>query len=179
MTPFPKEVPQAEMTTIEWLHDNAPGFCELSGEERDAIMQFSLLWSLFEARALGAQGNAGSILRAAERWADKGLLTAQTFAPALSYFRNRYLADGAFTCHFDQLHLRNNDRPELVKKVLQCEPADIAEVAAALLIIIYRLRNNLFHGIKWAYEIRGQYENFTHASAVLMQAIELHQKSLE
>ena len=31
---------------------------DLSGGERDAIMQFSLLWSLFEARVLDTNGNA-------------------------------------------------------------------------------------------------------------------------
>ena len=56
--------------------------------------------------------------------------------------------------------------------------ADVAEVAAALLIIVYRFRNNLLHGVKWAYEIRGQFENFRHANAVLMQAIELHEQSV-
>jgi hypothetical protein len=46
------------------------------------------------------------------------------------------------------------------------EAADLSEVAAALLIIVYRLRNNLFHGVKWAYEIQGQLENFNHGNAV-------------
>lgn len=32
------------------------------------------------------------------------------------------------------------------------------------------LRNNLFHGLKWAYGMRGQRDNFIHASRVLMLA---------
>ena len=60
--------------------------------------------------------------------------------------------------------------------MLKNDAADTAEVAAALLIIVYRFRNNLFHGVKWAYEIRGQFENFSYANAVLMQAIELQQQ---
>ena len=49
------------MNTIDWLCNNAPGFRDLSGGERDAIMQFSLLWSLFEARTLDTNGNADAI----------------------------------------------------------------------------------------------------------------------
>jgi len=36
------------------------------------------------------------------------------------------------------------------------------------LVIIYRLRNNLFHGDKWSYNLQGQYENFTKANEFLM-----------
>lgn len=36
-----------------------------------------------------------------------------------------------------------------------------AEVLAGLLLVIYRLRNNIFHGPKSAYGIQGHYDNFT------------------
>ncbi|HEX8678690.1 MAG TPA: hypothetical protein VF683_01920, partial [Chthoniobacterales bacterium] len=48
-----------------------------------------------------------------------------------------------------------------------------ADVLKTLLLIILRLRNNLFHGVKWQYLLYDQFENFTHANAVLMPAIEL------
>jgi hypothetical protein len=35
-------------------------------------------------------------------------------------------------------------------------------------------RNNLFHGAKWAYGLRDQRENFTHANTVLMRLLERH-----
>lgn len=165
------------MNAIDWLCDNAPGFRELSADERNAIMEFSLLWSLFEAKSLNTHGNAATILAAARHWAERGLLTAQTFEPALSYFRDRYYGDAEFTYHFEHLHFRRADRQELVESVLKGEDRNLAEIAAALLIIVYRYRNNLFHGVKWAYEIRGQYENFTYANTVLMQAIKLHDRS--
>ena len=44
----------------------------------------------------------------------------------------------------------------------------------ALLMIVWRLRNNLFHGAKWAYGLRDQRENFTHANSVLMRLLERH-----
>ena len=166
------------MNAIDWLQERAPGFRDLSGDERDAIMHFSLLWSLFEAKALNTHGNARSILAVTKRWANQGLLADDSFNPEFAYFQNRYYADGDFTYHFDQLHLRQADHSDLVKRVLKNDAADLAEIAAALLIIVYRFRNNLLHGVKWAYEIRDQFENFSHANAVLMQAIELHEQSV-
>lgn len=48
-----------------------------------------------------------------------------------------------------------------------------ADVLKALLLIILRLRNNLFHGVKWQYFLQDQFENFSHANGVLMPAIGL------
>ena len=50
---------------------------------------------------------------------------------------------------------------------------DAWEDAAGLLIVVYRLRNNLFHGLKWAYAIRGQHANFGNANTALARALEL------
>ena len=57
------------------------------------------------------------------------------------------------------------------------EEAQPAERVAAVLIIVYRFRNNLFHGEKWEYQLEGQLENFQQASSVLVQAIEWHRAS--
>jgi hypothetical protein len=164
-----------QMSIIKWLEENALGFRDLAEEERSAIMQFSFLWSLFEAKALNTHGNANAILRVSERWEEAGLLTDQTFKRELAYFQNRYCAEGGFTYHFDHLHLRPPDKPDLVQRVLKGEEEDLSEIAAAVLIIVYRFRNNLFHGVKWSYQIRGQLENFNHANAILMQAVDLHE----
>lgn len=163
------------MDAIRWLEENALGFRDLSQEERSAIMQFSFLWSLFESKALNTNGNVDAILAVSERWAEQGLLTDQTFKRELAYFQNRYCRDGTFTYHFDHLHLRHNNEPDLVRRVLKGEAEDLSEVAAAVLIVVYRFRNNLFHDVKWSYQIQGQLENFQQANAVLIQAIELHE----
>ena len=43
-----------------------------------------------------------------------------------------------------------------------------------LLMIVWRFRNNLFHGAKWAYQLRDQRENFTQANSILMRMLEQH-----
>lgn len=60
------------------------------------------------------------------------------------------------TEYFAGLHLRRNDNFALVSEVLKGANRNHADGVAALLIVVLRLRNNLFHGVKWAYGIRGQ-----------------------
>lgn len=163
------------MIGMEWLNRYAPGLQALTPEERDAITHFSFLWTMFEARVLETRASANAIVKTSRRWGGNGLLAADTFGDELAYFRHRYVADGTFTRHFYHLHLRRSDAPALVKGVLIGEDAPPEEIAAAVLIIVYRFRNNLFHGVKWSYELQGQLKNFTHANAALMRAIEMHE----
>jgi hypothetical protein len=161
------------MSAIEWLERNAPGFANLSRDERELIMHFSLLWSLFEGDVLNASAGVKSIEQAVAIWNERGLITQQTFSGQLAYFRDRYYANGAFTDRFDHLHLDRSGNPQVVLDVLSGGTTEPEKVACALLIIVLRFRNNLFHGEKWAYELRGQKENFTHANTILMRVIEL------
>lgn len=41
----------------------------------------------------------------------------------------------------------------------------------ALLMVVYRLRNNLVHGPKWQDTFRDQHDNFRHANAFLRKAL--------
>lgn len=107
-----------------------------------------------------------------DKWKSDGRLNIVPFAENLAYFRNRYFNQGGFTEHFQGLMLRQNDSPELVSAVLRGDNSNDSDAVSALLIIVFRLRNNLFHGVKWAYGIRGQLGNFTNASTVLMAALD-------
>lgn len=162
------------MNPIDWLCAKAPGFSNLSENERTAIMHFSLLWSFFEAEALHTKASAESILALVHKWASNGRLNIVPFTTSLTYFRDRYFNQGTFTEHFHGLNLRRNDSPDLVEAVLKGENKNDADSVSVLLIIVFRLRNNQFHGVKWAYGIRNQLDNFTNANTVLMVALETH-----
>jgi hypothetical protein len=162
------------MNPIKWLCEKAPGFNALSKEEREAIMHFSLLWSFFEAKALNTNATANRILALVHKWASDGCLDITLFNSSLAYFRNRYFNQGKVTANFSGLKLRSNDNPALVGAVIRGENTNPADCVAVLLIIILRLRNNLFHGVKWAYDICGQLDNFTNANAALIAAMETH-----
>ncbi len=161
------------MNPVEWLEANIPEFVNLPEADRQAIFHFAVLWSLFEDRALENSASANAIVGIVNQWDREGRLEFGAFENDLEYFRKRYFVEGEPTHYFAGLHLRGNDHPALVRAVLQRENNHPADCTAALIIVVYRLRNNLFHGVKWAYGIQGQLDNFTHANEVIMNALSL------
>jgi hypothetical protein len=157
---------------MDWLQAKVPGFNHLSQDERDAITDFSLLWSLFESRVLNTHGTAQAIREVADQWRGRRAFDTNIVDNELAYFRQRYYADGQFTEAFDHLHLRRSDRKDSVRAVLDGRENDPFICLAAALIIVFRYRNNLFHGIKWQYDLRNQLPNFTAANSILMKVLE-------
>jgi hypothetical protein len=49
----------------------------------------------------------------------------------------------------------------------------------AVLIVVHHLRNNLFHGLKWAYGLRGQQANFQQAHNTLKNAMTIAEQRRE
>lgn len=158
----------------QWLEARAPGFANLPSADRHAIFDFAFLWSLFEARAMGNFATANGIRERIDAWATEGTLRADAYDSELSYFRDRYFANGALTYRFEYLNLRRADHPALVQAVIEGRNNDPRDRMLCLLMIVWRLRNNLFHGEKWAYELRDQRDNFGHANSVLMRILEDH-----
>lgn len=156
----------------DWLNINAPGYDRLSNEEKDAIMHFSLLWSLFEAQVLNTSASANSIQEKINSWNERGLINSESFESFKDYFINRYVDNGELNARFPHLHLRTRDKPDLVQAVLKGENDNINDVVTALLIIVFRYRNNFFHGIKWAYNFHDQLDNFNTANNLLMKVVE-------
>lgn len=157
-----------------WLSEKAPGFKHLPAQDRNAIFHFAFLWSLFEAKVMDNFARADRIREKVDEWTVAGTLEAALYDEELHYFRRRYFANGALTHHFPYLDLRAADHPELVRAVIEGANNDPRDRVLALLMIVWRLRNNLFHGAKWAYELRGQLDNFNHANTVLMRVLERH-----
>ena len=137
-------------------------------------MEFSLLWTYFEATHVQANASGRSIVALAKKMDASGSIDADRLLPLMAYFCARYVHAGEFTHHFDGLHLRNGDNPELVANVLLGKANSPYELLVCALTIVYRYRNNLFHGLKWAYGIRDQRKNFEVASALLIAVMEMH-----
>ncbi len=157
-----------------WLNANAPGYENLNPEEREAITNFSLLWSLFEAQVLNTSASSKSIEAKIKSWSDGGHLKAVEFDGYKNYFINRYITSGELNNKFDHLHLRKGDNPDLIISVLKGTENDVSSVVSAMLIIVLRYRNNFFHGIKWAYQFKDQLNNFNTANNLLMRVIEIN-----
>ncbi len=164
------------MSAIPWLEQHAPGFSGLSATARGLLTDFALLWSLFESEVLNSAASVNIIEQAVHRWNHAGILSPQIFSAAAGYFKGRYYAGGAFTYRFDHLHLDRSGNPQVVRDVLSGQDSAPASIASAVLIIVFRYRNNLFHGEKWVYQLQEQEQNFSHANQALMNAIELNRQ---
>ncbi len=154
---------------IEWLRAQV-GF-NLPQPDVQAILDFALLYSLFEAKALNEDGSPVRIIEAVERWHAAQRLQLEPFQASYDYFKDRYFPGGQEGPRFAELNLSAVHRPRVALALSDPNATPMAAVTAVLLIV-NRLRNNLMHGPKWAYGLVGQGDNFRNANLALMAALD-------
>jgi len=159
------------MISIEEIENIAPGVANLSKSEHDVLCRFTLLWTLFEAQALDNEGSVRKITSVVNE-IEPQVIKESWFNEQLHYFMNRYIENGKTNYRFEHLHLRKNDNPELIELVLLGKTEDIVDQLIVCLTIVFRFRNNFFHGIKWAYGLQEQFENFEQATRLLKTCLE-------
>lgn len=133
-------------------------------KELASVKDFSLIWNVFEKEVCN---NNCSVQRLKEK-IDSVKIDINDFVIFLKYFKNRYSADGIINERFEYLHFRPNDKRELVESVILGVNTDPQDIVLALSIIVYRFRNNMFHGLKNMQEIDKQNENFENANGILV-----------
>ena len=146
----------------EWINNRfGTNFTE---NDLQSIKDFALIWNIFENVVCNNNCSVGILT---ER-----LLPVQfelnEFNDSLEYFKHRYITDGLLNGRFEYLNFRHNDRRELVEDVLLGNNNEISTIVLALSIIVYRFRNNLFHGLKEIRFIDQQQTNFENANLVLI-----------
>ncbi|WP_316840058.1 hypothetical protein [Pedobacter gandavensis] len=146
---------------INWINHRFG--INLNANDLESIKDFSLIWNIFERFV--CQNNF-SIQGVEQAIATKNINRAE-FQPQLEYFRNRYISNGMVNLKFHNLHLRANDRSAFVESVLKGNANADLEVILGMVIIVYRYRNNLFHGIKDIQVIDQQKGNFDNANIFL------------
>jgi hypothetical protein len=157
--------------------DTIPGYPDLPKREKELIDMFSILWPLCEERCFQTRANPKKIYEFSHSSSEVGPEVQACY----DYFRIRYtqgpkaierleaLCPGGGGC------IKVEGRPALtVKDALQnffaSDPTDVEKLRCVLLVV-YRLRNNLYHGTKLA-TLSGQEDNFRHALAVANWCIE-------
>lgn len=83
------------------------------------------------------------------------------------------MREGRLVGKFDSLNLRGNDNVSVVEGVLLGRENSPGAILICCLTIVLRYRNNLFHGMKWAYGIQGQKGNFMIANQILIRTAEM------
>ncbi len=160
------------MDISEYLERKGLGYKHLSEDERKAISNFSLMWSLFEAQLLEENASSRKIISKCEEWEESDGIDEQLINDHLAYFQARYIENGEPNCRYKHLNLRGNDAPDMISGVLKGEINDLTSRMSCCLIIILRFRNNYFHGIKWAYQFANQRENFDRSCNLLAMCLD-------
>ena len=146
---------------IEWINNKfGTNFTE---EQLKNIKNFSLLWNIFENLVCENNCNVNRL----EQRLNTVEFELADFQKNFEYFKNRYTENGTTNIRFENLNFRNGDRKEFVANVLLGNDNVTSDIVLALTIIIYRYRNNLFHGLKNFMRIDQQEENFRNANQVL------------
>jgi hypothetical protein len=125
---------------------------------------------------LGASASPKTIRDKINTWKVTELLKPEEFEKYKDYFVKRYIEGNNTNDKFENHLFRPREDPKLkicVRSVLKGETEDISDIMTALLIIVYRYRNNFFHGNKWAYKFEGQLNNFEIANELLMKIMEI------
>jgi hypothetical protein len=164
----------------DWLKKNAIGGVDLSAEASASVASFTTMWNLFEGVLCDNHATVSEFERIAQ---DLGrgpmdLRSTDELDLCLSFWTFRYRTPEGFSNRFAGLSFRRNDRREHVEQVLLGELQTPQEKVLALLIIVYRLRNNLFHGLKTIATLNDQIPNLEMACRCLAAVFELSRSHL-
>lgn len=149
-----------------WLKSNLHGYADLHPEIKRVMLYFSVAWSLFEHKALGDE----SVRQGIDNFLIERIpldLDLRPFQPAMQHFVGRYVEEGKTNEAFEDLVRGNLDLKEYIRPVLIGERSRSRTQIQALLFIIYCLRNNMIHGVKWRWGYQNQLNNLDHSIGVL------------
>jgi hypothetical protein len=146
---------------LEWINRKfGTDITELALNE---IKDFTLLWNIFDNTVFRSVFSIAKLEREIQRWN----FDFNLFRDIFLYFQNRYIEHNITNERFVNLNFRQNDREELVRDALLDNNVTENEKILAIGIIVYRFRNNLFHGVKDFHFLNDQRENFAQANSYL------------
>ena len=152
-------------TMIEWINNRFG--TSFTKEQLINIKDFSLLWNIFENLVCENNCNVNRL----EQRLNLVEFEFADFQENFEYFKGRYTENGTTNARFENMNFRNGDRKEFVANMLLGNDNLTSHIVLALTIIVYRYRNNLFHGLKNFRQIDQQEENFRNANQVLISIL--------
>lgn len=163
-----------QFDATKWLAENTHGGTELSPEAREAVANFTTMWNFFESTLCENRASVAALTRISERFdADRVAPdTNQALEECLAFWQFRYRTPHGFGRRFEGLYFRPNDKRAHVEAVLNGGTDNPRDRLLALMIIVFRLRNNLFHGLKSLEMLNDQVENLATASRCLAAVME-------
>lgn len=164
--------PQQFFDAHAWARSSLREAPTLQPATLDVVAGFTFLWNLFEGITCHGHVSVPKLREVAERIADSPLLAQNIVEHSLSFYRFRYLNGDQMQRRFYGLNFRQNDKQELIEAALKGLEPNLAAQLHALLIIVYRIRNNMFHGLKSVHIWDDQAQNISEAARILSVALE-------
>lgn len=151
-----------------WINEYTSPTMPTTAEVLGPILQFSLMWNLFERDTRKRNANPNSIEKSVRDSFSAGLLHGAQFNEHLEYFRSRSTQNGRdVETYFLALLLTDEKAKRVVRGVLEGTLTDPKNVVHALLLIAHRIRNNLFHGNKEVAMLHSQVGLFKTVNSLL------------
>jgi len=161
---------------LKWIMDFFGNGVDLKTEGIDRVRNFSLLWNLFETYACNKRADINSISQAVDNINEREPITSELISDHIDYFSNRYFnKDGTPKEIFEGLKFRQGQNDQAAKQQVNNTLTRVqdkpVENLKSLLFILYRFRNNLFHGEKEVIHLNGQIDNFIIANDLLTKVL--------
>ena len=154
---------------IEWINRKIINEGEkIEPNDVEEIRDFTLLWNLFENICCNKFAKIDEINNLIDSKIDNFDENNEIFTETFEYFYQRYQDKYRFIA----LNFNNKAMEKLASKILSDTYTDKNNKLKFIMSVIYRYRNNLFHGEKQMRYIRLQKENFKIANKFLMYFIE-------
>lgn len=165
--------PRLDQPEKQWLASRI-FYQDIDESRLTSIFYFTLIWNIFE-RAF-CNRDAKINVYAPCLALDYAGRIEQKLNYAWIYFHQRYVANNGPTHLFYSFEFKPKDKKDVVLETLiKNETATPVEKLEVQLRIIFRLRNNLYHGEKEAARLYEQNENFRQANLLLMAIIDASQ----
>lgn len=139
---------------------------DLKFEDNKVVWEFVVLWNLFEHRICDDYFKPNEVDKYAAG------ISQDSIDEVFSFFKNRYVSGSETNENFESLFPPHKTRKEEVANFLLMKGTSKLTTVAVSILIVYRVRCNLFHGIKTTEMWEKQQELFKNANRLLLSILQ-------
>ena len=151
---------------------------EFNEQNIKEILYFTLIWNIFENECCDREAKISTHPK--EIAQNINGVSEERINQIFDYFKNRYITNETINKIFRNFSFDKNNTcneyKKFVKEKLEAQEVTLKEQIQSLLYIAFRLRNNLYHGVKDVKKLYEQNENFRQINIFLMEIIDNYSK---
>lgn len=140
----------------QWINEKF--HADLDNEIISELSNFLIFWSLFEGRFCRTRADRNSLLRFSET--NYSFLSNDEINHIYGFFKNRYSINENYETRFDGLKITSPEIIVFLRETFSNENATVLDKLKVCINVIYRYRNNMFHGSKEVAFLHNQTEIF-------------------